>query len=427
MAKAGSEGSTVSPSLRDSSGVEDRSSTRSQSSKRLLRRTSTEYFGDVSRALLPGPPRLVTTWMKQATQAKTVKQTVHARTQGSDRPRRFTSQHHDGYVWPIHDVVANEILMWLLPTQMLTHLIKFTVVLLGLLFSLLFCIWYERTDYHRTDDGLDIEGGYAAPINTDFGVTMVLVACQRYWPNFVAGFCFLCIPMWIYWMYQTTLYALGKPWMDPRLPSVNRLEMHVPMRFYTSVRTARQGACHIELVSRDTKIQEPSTSDALDENSSRHPIPYEMGSSCDAVNAESINSGPSFDCQSTQSLAPNVMNLDGPDWKFQLLPTVEQAMHVVYQDELSNDDNLHSSDSGDWSQMIVPSNWMFSNGKVPFDKPIYTNQRYVHPRQSSISTNRYSLVKRIVKGIHFHAPRQSFHGRILPVFTEKLFRSLRNG
>ena len=337
----------------------------SPSSRRLLRRTSTEYFGDVSRALFPGPPRLVAKWMKQATSSKIVKQAFHSTNKIGSQQRRFTSQHHDGYVWPIHDIAANELLMWLLPTHMLTHMIKFFVVLLSLLFGVLFCTLYKQTDYRQNDQVLGTEDTSHFTITV---MTMPVIMFVNYWPSIVAGLCFLGIPTWIYWMYQTTFFALGKPWMDPRLPAVNRLEMHVPMRFYTSVRSARQGACHIEMVSRDT-IQDPSIDDI------QHSQQQET------------ESNPS-DIPSDGSLAPNILNLDGSDWKFQLLPTVEEGLNVVCRDELLKESRLHSHKGFDnknsvhespWSDMVVPSNWMFRDGEVPFDKPIYTNQKYPFP------------------------------------------------
>jgi beta-galactosidase len=201
---------------------------------------------------------------------------------------------------------------------------------------------------------------------------------HQYWPNIFAAICLIAIPIWVYWYYHTTLYAIGKPWMDPRLPAVNRLDMHVPLRLYTSLHAARQGACHVELVSRATLLMVP--------------LPHGQDPTTNDTSPEMLSS-PSL------LLAPNVWNLDKLHWKFKLLPTVEKALTEVYEDNAffqddtmaqfdnygntanSNKDNSkkNSNEEYPWSDMAVPSNWMFRNGQVPFDKPIYTNQKYPFP------------------------------------------------
>ena len=245
-----------------------------------LQRTTSDYYGDLSRVFFFPVPNVVKRQLGKVSE-------------------RFLSQHHvNGYVWPIHDVIANEILLWVLPTHMLTHIILCLLVVLMLLLGLLFNIYLYNS----------------------IMITVILA---------------LTIPLWLYMYYKKVLFAIGKPWMDPRLPAVNRLEMHVPLRLHTSVAAARRAACLPTLVAR-TSLTEP---------------------------------GPH---------TPNVWNLDG-NWQFQLFSTVEEALTIVYQQQPDHPESSSLRTVGDpsmsWSNIPVPSNWMMHG----FDKPIYTNQQYPFP------------------------------------------------
>ena len=239
----------------------------------------------------------------------------------NNRRSKFPSRHHDGTVWPIHDLLANELLLWLFPTHMMTHIIKFSVILIGLLLGFLSSLLQKDNNTliltNALEDDKGSECGWACWI---YGILLVL---------------------WIYYSYHTSLYAIGKPWMDPRLPSVNRMEMHVPLRLFTSTKSARRAACLPEMVCR-TSVDDP---------------------------------GPH---------TPNIYNLDSAtEWKFQLLPTVEQALDLVYQQRDVNnlkDPNATATANANakqWTSIPVPSNWMLSPN-VP-DIPIYTNQKYPFP------------------------------------------------
>lgn len=187
---------------------------------------------------------------------------------------RFASRHHDGIVGSGHDLLVNDLLVWIVPTHMGTHRIRFVVILLGL---------------------------FAMPINGWVLLTLAL--------------------LWTVWYYHSTLFAQGKPWMEPRVPSQNRLDMHVPLRYFESPQEARRAACLPQMVSRST----------------------EAGGT------------------------PNVLLLDDMDWKFRLLYTVEDAMELVRKDTIG---------SSGWSPIRVPGNWMLQGFD---DVPIYTNQKYPFP------------------------------------------------
>jgi hypothetical protein len=256
---------------------------------RLLRRTASDYFGDLSTLF----PRLFLDRVQAVSQ--------------KEQRSKFNSKHHNGRaVWPIHDLLANELLLWLLPTHMVTHLIKFGVVVTGLMLGAL----YSHLQTH----------------NTACGVFLVLLV------------------LWSYYSYHTTFYAIGKPWMDPTITGVHRMEMHVPLRLFTSPSSARRAACLPEMVCR-TSVDDP---------------------------------GPH---------TPNIYNLDSPtEWKFQLLPTVEQALDLVSQQQqqqqqqdlnLKDTNTTNTKTKDQWTSIPVPSNWMLSPN-VP-DIPIYTNQKYPFP------------------------------------------------
>ena len=279
----------------DTTNVASRQSPRR---RRPQRRTSSMYYGPISKALFPSSltPKLVQQWFQ------------------SDGRSKFSSRHHSGYVWPVHDLLANEILLWLLPTHMLTHIIKLVVGLLVLLGCFLWCT-LQQPQFYTT----------------------------LWWVWAAVG---LSIPAWIAWYYHTTLYAYGKPWMDPKLPAVNRMEMHVPLRLFQCPQKARRAACLPQLVARR----------------------------CSTTDDDS-------DQESSSSYTPNVLLLDDMNWKFQLLPTVEDALMLVYQDNNLHDDEGAVPSEYDWKPIKIPGNWMLQGFN---DIPIYTNQKYPFPCQPPV-------------------------------------------
>lgn len=213
---------------------------------------------------------------------------------------RFASKFHNGLViWPIHDLLATKILSWLLPTHPGTHWIKFLLVLAFLSGLILAKAWNTTQGF----DWRDLAD-----------VSALLLAC--------AG--------WIYWYYQEMYYGIGKPWMDPRLPSLNRMEMHVPLRLFQDSAKARRAACLSQMVARNTP----------------------------------------------GSYTPNVILLDKYNWTFQLFKAVEEGLDLVHQDEKEKEAKKRKRNESKWSPIVVPGHWMLQGFD---DIPIYTNKKYPFP------------------------------------------------
>jgi beta-galactosidase len=201
---------------------------------------------------------------------------------------------------------------------MVTHLIKFGVGLVLLLGAFLRCI-------------IGLQNENAEEISTTTNPS----ALFWWWSPLLLLLLLLAmmIPTWVYWYYHETLYAIGKPWMDPKIPATaNRMEMHVPLRLFESTETARRAACLPQLVA-----------------SSRHDDEKVV-------------------------LTPNVLLLDTMDWQFQLFHSVEDALTLVYEDTNTNEQNTNQD--GCWSPIQVPGHWMLQGFD---DNPIYTNQKYPFP------------------------------------------------
>lgn len=201
-------------------------------------------------------------------------------------------------VWPVHDLMATKFLSWILPTHPVTHLVKFILVFVALIIPIF---------------------GKALALDRDQG-TMELIR--------IAGLLLACIG-WISWYYRDMHYSIGKPWMDPRLPSLNRMEMHVPLRLYQDAANARRAACLPQLVARNT----------------------------------------------AGSYTPNVICLDNYSWTFRLFKTVEGGLDAVHQKEVTTKKGNRTKDSA-WSPIVVPGNWMLQGFD---DIPIYTNKKYPFP------------------------------------------------
>ena len=240
----------------------------------------------------------------------------------SSKKSRFPSRHHHGTVGSGHDLIANEILVWLLPTNMRTHRIKFGIVLFTVLFASF------RFSSISTTSGSATTPKKSIIIISSTGVLVLT---------------------WIYWYYHTTLYASGKIWMDPAVPAENRLEMHVPLRLFETVAQARRAACLPQLVSR------------------RSTASNQMATFTSKTKEEISSS-------STTPLAHNILLLDDMNWEFQLLQTVEEALELVRKDSSDRSNNKRSAKR--WSPIKVPGNWMLQGFD---DVPIYTNQKYPFP------------------------------------------------
>ena len=263
---------------------------------------------------------------------------------------RFPSRHHDGIVGSGHDLIANELLVWLLPTHMRTHRIKFTVILFALIFTLFYYSYYS---YSYSMNGLIATATSTSTATTTRTTNNSIVVILSIT---------VLILVWTYWYYHTTLYASGKVWMDPTIPATNRAEMHVPLRLFETVALARRAACLPQLVSRQPKIVAKSTT--------------------------TTTTTTTMMMTNNNAETPNVLLLDDMNWKFQLLRTVEEALELVRNDTRNSNSNSDSNSNRDsdsnsdsakenkWSSIKIPGNWMLQGFD---DVPIYTNQKYPFP------------------------------------------------
>lgn len=125
-------------------------------------------------------------------------------------------------VWPIHDLVINELLVWILPTHRRTLLMKFITVIL-LVVGVVVGKLLQWNQFHG--------GGIQ-------WLSLVLLISAAT----------LFLLYWCYY-YRRVLMELYFDkdcwWMDPYVTDHLRLPMHVPMRSYETEDQARHGACCI--------------------------------------------------------------------------------------------------------------------------------------------------------------------------------------
>jgi beta-galactosidase len=126
---------------------------------------------------------------------------------------KWQSRHSYRPVWPVWDLLWNDVLIWLAPTHPLTHLVKMSVVLSA------FCIGLLYTYPTSAKEPAD----WAA------------------WASLVA-----VTVTWLFY-YRRVLTSLGKEWMDPSQIGWNRMDMHVPLRLHDSLEQARIAAGKPEL------------------------------------------------------------------------------------------------------------------------------------------------------------------------------------
>jgi hypothetical protein len=237
-------------------------------------------YGRLSRALFlqHGPPD----WLRRVPLLSSAAHAI-----------QFKSRHHAGAVWPVHDLFFNDCLLWLLPTHGLTLLIKFAAV-----FSL-FLTAFNYSVYYLLFLEQSVKWIVAS------GVSLSLLI----------GWC-------VYYRRVLTTVFYGKMWMDPTIPAVNRLTMHVPLRLFETEEAARKAACRPHMVACNDTTDEP--------------------------------------------LTPNVWRMDEQEWMFVLQDTAEEALDFVHRQQ----------ETDEWKPIAVPSNWTLQGFK---DKPIYTNQKYPFP------------------------------------------------
>jgi hypothetical protein len=166
-------------------------------SKRRYGRKSPLYYGRLSAAVL-----LLQKRRPRRGMAHHVEHSHRVRFESHHSRKPFA-------VRPILDVWLNSILIWLLPNNVTTHLIKFFTVL-----TLILVLWIVGMMYTESDATI-----------------------------FIAISGLVIMAFWFIY-YRNVLSSLGKAWMDPRLQGYNRLEMRVSqMRFLESESSARKAAC----------------------------------------------------------------------------------------------------------------------------------------------------------------------------------------
>jgi beta-galactosidase len=244
---------------------------------------------------------------------------------------QFRSRHHHHHpgttassssflaVWPIHDLIYNDILRFVLPTYRTTHAIKF-----GMLVSILTTGWWIswqqilKTNYEEI----------TTPSSSSSSPWILLLPILS---MFMCAEAILILCFYYRRILKEILYE-RREWMEPQIVGMHRLPMHVPMRLFGSERHARRGACIPDLVAR---------------------------------NVPTLHSEPSW--------TDNVYRMDDWNWMFRFFETAQEGLHLVR--------NAHKQqqkkDSGEWKPMKVPSNWTL----MGYDKPIYTNQKYPWPCQ----------------------------------------------
>jgi Glycosyl hydrolases family 2, sugar binding domain len=311
----------------------------------------------------PSPPNKTTTDQRKMVQAAAADDQILI-------PRFPSSVHRlcvDGVgvpdvrstVWPIHDLVINEILQYLLPTHRRTLLFKFLVVAaidVYLAYVSFGSFWQQLVDDEDDDDDFTT-GAAGVLIWLDHcphtATPRLVVLLRRVLPMFIvfaAAMLFFCYWCWYYRRVWSELIVVwtnggGKKdgllvfptnntcwWMDPAVTERMRLPMHVPMRHYATEDQARKGAC----------------------------------SSC------------VMGVDAAETAGPNVWCLDPMAWKFSLQPTVQQGLAVATQQSAAAATITTTAIS--WrDNMKVPAHWTMVDGVN--DRPIYTNQKYPFPCQ----------------------------------------------
>jgi Glycosyl hydrolases family 2, sugar binding domain len=259
---------------------------------------------------------------------KTLYTHMKKKTLENNQKKKFLSKHHSfSFATPKpvgskHDLWSNEILSILLPTYPLMHVLKFATVVLMLVTGMVLNLYGQKM---KTEQPVDY--------------TLLLL---HYFLTIPWWMYLATILLWIHWYYTTTLCHVGKPWMDPKIHGVNRQDMHVPLRLFTSTIEARKAAVRPDMACFST-------------------VPIDTSSNQQHV---------------VSNLTPNVWLLDPlPSWKFHLYQTVEEALATVQK-------NGSIGITSQWQPMSIPSNWMLQPHVN--DIPIYTNQKYPFPCQPPV-------------------------------------------
>lgn len=256
--------------------------------------------------------------------------------------------HSVGPVWPVYDLVYNDTLIWLLPTHRTTLLVKFCVVPPLATF---FFVWLATTTtttlVPMRKSGVHSEEWLFGPVTSNIGYLMVVVVvgCGWWW-------CYYYRRVWWELCWQRV------PYMDPTVPAMHRLPMHVTTRLYATEAAARRAACHPELVARNHNHNNDQNSATTATTSN------EIASTTTTAKADTTTTTTT----TTTIYTDNVWRLDDLQWMFCYKETAEEGLAVVQKKTLDN----HT-----WKEIQVPGNWTLQG----YDKPIYTNIKYPWPCQ----------------------------------------------
>jgi len=233
---------------------------------------------------------------------------------------RFRSRFERRAVWPIHDLILNDILLWLLPTHRRTHLIRFGVVLGALVGAL----------------GYNVSR--MVLLTTATADTDTSTATQEPLQLILTGGLATTVIWWCYFNRRVLRKLVWErvEWMDPTVPARLRLPMHVPLRLFSDPMQARRAACVSRMVARN---------------------------------------------DSNEYNTENVWQLDDLEWMFCYNETAEEGLAVAFPKQFAVASKTATSA---WSPMPVPSNWtlqgfdkpIYTNMKYPWpcEPPLVPHQ-----------------------------------------------------
>jgi Glycosyl hydrolases family 2, sugar binding domain/Glycosyl hydrolases family 2, TIM barrel domain len=238
----------------------------------------------------------------------------------------FQSRHTLRSVWPIHDLLLNDLFVWLLPTHFVTHLVKNIVILLIYVVGM---IAIQRRS--RMNEAMN-----AMAIVSDWELQhpwhWSLILFPILWT--------LLFGLWLVYNRRILCYIVWHgtlPWyMHPSVTSHRRCPMRSHLcRFATEEATARRNAVRPEL-------------------------------HCSTVKKKN------------EEIADNVFSLDAlTNWRFRLFATPEEALQAMGT-TMSVD-----KEEDAWAAVRVPSHWTLPppssqsiTASSVHDTPIYTNIQY---------------------------------------------------
>ena len=271
-----------------------------------------------------------------------------------------------------YDVFINRYLsMWIMPCNHVTHSIFFAVLIGVMLYF--YWIPFAVEILAVTNEE---QWGHLGTLNIDANIDLECYAdkleyMSSLWNKlYVVSFGILLVGI-VAWRRVFRRFG-GRPWMDPNFTEYNRLPVVTSnLRLMIDEDCAREVACRPELVATVTDTETsgcvPSSGRFVrDDNYGTHTHTHD-GS----------------------SLTPNVWNMDGGDWKFQLRNTVQGALDFALEEmnmdattihqvhNQNEDDTKCSNEVRYWQSTPIPSNWTMQEN-VP-DQPVYTNIKYPFP------------------------------------------------